>query len=204
MGNCNKSKTKNRIKLDKTKQIQKGPLTNDYTYLFKVVLIGDSGSGKSSVLLRFADNTFLESMMSTIGVDFKIQTLKIGPENVKLQIWDTAGQEKFKTITSTYYRGSNGVVLVFDVTNEESFLNIQKWLSDVDKATDKSVFKILVGNKADMIDTRKVSQSQAEAYSQAMGIPYIETSAKEGTNIQATFEQLAVGMMKNVTLLQCS
>jgi len=198
MGNCN-NKSKTSLKNLKTKPTNKIPY-NDYGYLFKVVMIGDSGSGKSSVLLRFADNTFLDNIMSTIGVDFKSQTLKIGEENIKLQIWDTAGQEKYRTITSTYYRAAQGVVLVFDVTSEESFQNTKKWFSDLEKYTEKSVYKILVGNKADLTDQRKVSLSQVEEYAQSMGVPYIETSAKEGTNITLTFDQLALGMMKNVSL----
>jgi len=173
---------------------------NDFTYLFKVVMIGDSGSGKSSVLLRFADNTFLDNIMSTIGVDFKIRTLKIGEDNVKLQIWDTAGQERFKTITSSYYRGTHGVVLVFDVTNEETYQNIQKWLADVERSTDDSVFKILVGNKADLLE-RQVPKQVAEDFAKSVQIPYIETSAKEATNIQFTFEELSRGMIKNMPLL---
>jgi len=173
---------------------------NDFTYLFKVVMIGDSGSGKSSVLLRFADNTFLDNIMSTIGVDFKIRTLKIGEDNVKLQIWDTAGQERFKTITSSYYRGTHGVVLVFDVTNEETYQNIQKWLADVERSTDDSVFKILVGNKADLLE-RQVPKQVAEDFAKSVQVPYIETSAKEATNIQFTFEELSRGMIKNMPLL---
>jgi len=189
-------------KKGKTTATKNAPVfNNDFTYLFKVVMIGDSGSGKSSVLLRFADNTFLDNIMSTIGVDFKIRTLKIGEDNVKLQIWDTAGQERFKTITSSYYRGTHGVVLVYDVTNEETYQNIQKWLADVERSTDDSVFKILVGNKADLLDERQVPKQVAEDFAKSVQVPYIETSAKEATNIQFTFEELSRGMIKNMPLL---
>ena len=99
----------------------------DFDYLFKVLLIGDSSVGKSSILLRFSDNEFTSSYISTIGVDFKVRTLDVGGKIVKLQIWDTAGQERFRTITTTYYRGSNGIIIVYDVSNRDSFLNVQQW-----------------------------------------------------------------------------
>ncbi|XP_034275628.1 ras-related protein Rab-35-like isoform X2 [Pantherophis guttatus] len=114
----------------------------DYDHLFKLLIIGDSGVGKSSLLLRFADNTFSGSYITTIGVDFKIRTLVINGERVKLQIWDTAGQERFRTITSTYYRNTHGVIIVYDVTNAESFVNVKRWLHEIGQNCD-NVCKIL-------------------------------------------------------------
>lgn len=107
--------------------------SRDYDHLFKLLIIGDSGVGKSSLLLRFSDNTFTGSYITTIGVDFKIKTVNIDDEKVKLQIWDTAGQERFRTITSTYYRGTHGVVIVYDVTNGETFANVKRWLHEIDQ-----------------------------------------------------------------------
>ncbi|XP_029363970.1 ras-related protein Rab-10 isoform X1 [Echeneis naucrates] len=114
----------------------------DYNHLFKLLIIGDSNVGKSSLLLRFADNSFSGSYITTIGVDFKIRTVDIEGERVKLQIWDTAGQERFRTITSTYYRNTHGVIIVYDVTNPESFVNVKRWLNEISQNCD-SVCKIL-------------------------------------------------------------
>jgi Ras-related protein Rab-1A len=116
-----------------------------YDYLFKLLLIGDSGVGKSCLLLRFADNTYTESYISTIGVDFKIRDITLGGQDVKLQIWDTAGQERFRTITSSYYRGAHGIALVYDVTDQESFDNIKQWTEEVDRYASENVKCILVG-----------------------------------------------------------
>uniref|UniRef100_A0A3Q2QRZ1 Si:dkey-16l2.16 n=1 Tax=Fundulus heteroclitus TaxID=8078 RepID=A0A3Q2QRZ1_FUNHE len=114
----------------------------DYNHLFKLLIIGDSNVGKSSLLLRFADNSFSGSYITTIGVDFKIRTVDIEGERVKLQIWDTAGQERFRTITSTYYRNTHGVIIVYDVTNAESFVNVKRWLNEISDNCDR-VCKIL-------------------------------------------------------------
>ncbi|PSN43471.1 Ras-related protein Rab-35 [Blattella germanica] len=111
-------------------------MAREYDHLFKLLIIGDSGVGKSSLLLRFADNTFSGSYITTIGVDFKIRTVEIEGERVKLQIWDTAGQERFRTITSTYYRGTHGVIVVYDVTSGDSFANVKRWLHEIEQNCD--------------------------------------------------------------------
>ena len=119
----------------------------DYDYLFKLVLIGDTGVGKSCLLLRFADDAFTESYISTIGVDFRFRTVKIENKTFKLQIWDTAGQERFRTITSAYYRGADGIIMVYDVTDRESFDHIQDWLHEVNRYATEGTCKLLIGNK---------------------------------------------------------
>ena len=126
-------------------------------YLFKLVLIGDSGVGKSCLLLRFADDSFTDSYISTIGVDFRFRTVTIDMKTVKLQIWDTAGQERFRTITSAYYRGAHGIIMVYDVTNYESFEHVEEWLNEVNRHASESTLKLLVGNKADLQEDKKVS-----------------------------------------------
>merc|ERR1711935_1177841 len=116
-------------------------------YLFKVLLIGNSGVGKSSLLLRFADDVFHDNFMPTIGVDFKIRTIDVDGKTIKLQIWDTAGQERFKTITSSYYKGAHGIIVTYDITDRDSFAKVSEWMSEVDKHANENISRILVGNK---------------------------------------------------------
>lgn len=159
----------------------------EYDYLFKLLLIGDSGVGKSCLLLRFADDSYVESYISTIGVDFKIRTVEQDGKTIKLQIWDTAGQERFRTITSSYYRGAHGIIVVFDVTDEDSFNNVKQWLSEIDRYANGSVNKLLVGNKCDLTSQRVVSYETTKAFADEIGIPFLETSAKSATNVEEAF-----------------
>ncbi|CAL9081296.1 unnamed protein product [Musa textilis] len=192
----------------------------EYDYLFKLLLIGDSGVGKSCLLLRFAvrskhvfclimiktlemcilvtclqieaplffiDDSYLESYISTIGVDFKIRTVEQDGKTIKLQIWDTAGQERFRTITSSYYRGAHGIIVVYDVTDQESFNNVKQWLNEIDRYASDSVNKLLVGNKCDLTANKVVSHETAKAFADEIGIPFMETSAKNATNVEQAF-----------------
>ncbi|KAJ6315781.1 hypothetical protein OIU78_019118 [Salix suchowensis] len=127
----------------------------DYDYLIKLLLIGDSGVGKSCLLLRFSDGSFTTSFITTIGIDFKIRTIELDGKRIKLQIWDTAGQERFRTITTAYYRGAMGILLVYDVTDESSFNNIRNWIRNIEQHASDNVNKILVGNKADMDESKR-------------------------------------------------
>lgn len=158
----------------------------EYDYLFKLLLIGDSGVGKSCLLLRFADDTYTESYISTIGVDFKIRTIELDGKTIKLQIWDTAGQERFRTITSTYYRNTHGVIIVYDVTKPESFINVKRWLNEISQNCD-SVCKILVGNKNDDPSKKQVETQEAVQYGETVGVRVFETSAKENINVEEMF-----------------
>lgn len=163
----------------------------EYDYLFKLLLIGDSGVGKSCLLLRFADDSYLESYISTIGVDFKIRTVELDGKTIKLQIWDTAGQERFRTITSSYYRGAHGIIVVYDVTDQESFNNVKQWLNEIDRYASENVNKLLVGNKNDLTAKKVVDYQTAKAFADEIGIPFLETSAKNAINVEDAFLTMA-------------
>ncbi|CAD7704037.1 unnamed protein product, partial [Ostreobium quekettii] len=160
-------------------------------YLFKLLLIGDSGVGKSCLLLRFADDTYTESYISTIGVDFKIRTVELESKVIKLQIWDTAGQERFRTITSSYYRGAHGIIVVYDVTDQDSFNNVKTWLNEIDRYASENVNKLLVGNKSDLTAKKVVDYQTAKAFADELGIPFLETSAKNASNVEQAFMTMA-------------
>eukprot|EP00742_Colponemidia_sp_Colp-10_P000626 GILJ01000684.1.p1 GENE.GILJ01000684.1~~GILJ01000684.1.p1 ORF type:complete len:207 (+),score=29.42 GILJ01000684.1:94-714(+) len=162
-----------------------------YDFLIKLLLIGDSGVGKSCLLLRFSEDTFTTSHITTIGIDFKIKTIDIDGKRIKLQIWDTAGQERFRTITQAYYRGAMGIVLVYDVTDDGSFNNIRNWIRQIEQHAAETVNKILVGNKADMADKRVVDASRGRALAEEYGIQFFETSAKNNANVTESFSCIA-------------
>jgi len=164
---------------------------SEYDYLFKLLLIGDSGVGKSCLLLRFADDTYTESYISTIGVDFKIRTIELEGKTVKLQIWDTAGQERFRTITSSYYRGAHGIIVVYDVTDNDTFTNVKQWLQEIDRYASEGVNKLLVGNKSDLTSKKVVEYSVAKEFADQLKIPFLETSAKTALNVEQAFLTMA-------------
>jgi len=159
----------------------------DYDHLFKILMVGDSGVGKSSLLLRFTDDTFSENFISTIGVDFKIRTVKLEGKTIKMQIWDTAGQERFRTITSSYYRGAHGVILVYDVTDQVSFNNARQWLTEIERYACGNVVKLLVGNKSDLTTRRVVDTLSGKEFADQFHLPFLEASAKDGSNVEKSF-----------------
>jgi len=162
-----------------------------YDFLIKLLLIGDSGVGKSCLLLRFCDDAWTPSFITTIGIDFKIRTIELDGKRIKLQIWDTAGQERFRTITTAYYRGAMGILLVYDVTDEKSFNNIRTWHANVEQHASDGVNKILIGNKADDEEKRNVSYDRGKALADELGIRFMETSAKQNINVEEAFFNLA-------------
>ncbi|KAL8834035.1 MAG: hypothetical protein Q9170_003966, partial [Blastenia crenularia] len=164
----------------------------------KLLLIGDSGVGKSCCLLRFSEDSFTPSFITTIGIDFKIRTIELDGKRVKLQIWDTAGQERFRTITTAYYRGAMGILLVYDVTDERSFNNIRTWFSNVEQHATEGVNKILIGNKCDWEEKRAVSTERGQQLADELGIPFMEVSAKGNINIEKAFYSLAADIKKRI------
>ena len=177
--------------------IKKINLYNIYSdYLFKYLVIGNSGVGKSCLLIRFTDDTWSESYVTTIGVDFKIKTLELDNKSVKLQIWDTAGEERFRNIVSSYYRGAHGIMMVYDITDLESFQNLNSWLIEIEKNASKNVYKILVGNKKDMESDRKVTYEQGKEFASQYGMKFFETSAKESVNVNEAFEMMTKEIIK--------
>ncbi|XP_046575278.1 ras-related protein Rab-43-like [Haliotis rubra] len=163
-----------------------------FDYLFKIVLIGDAGVGKTCVVQRFKSGTYTEKHGSTIGVDFTMKTLNIDGKLVKLQIWDTAGQERFRTITQSYYRSANGVIIAYDITKRSTFDNIPRWLEDVKRYAGTSIVQLMIGNKKDLESLREVSGEEAKNYAHNCGmLDSLETSAKDNTNIDEAFMQMA-------------
>jgi small GTP-binding protein len=167
-----------------------------YDYLFKLLIVGESGVGKTCMLLRFADNTFEDDFLSTIGVDFKVKEIVLDSKKVKLQIWDSAGQERFRNITNSYYRNSNGIIIVYDVTSRDSFDKVTDWIQEVRRYV-PTVPLIVVGNKCDLIEKRQVPTETGEELGQKQGIIFLETSAKTNTNIDAAFEELSKKLVEH-------
>ncbi|OIT03168.1 PREDICTED: ras-related protein RABA5a-like [Nicotiana attenuata] len=157
-------------------------------YLFKIVLIGDSAVGKSNLLARFARDEFYPNSKSTIGVEFQTQKMDINGKEVKAQIWDTAGQERFRAVTSAYYRGAVGALLVYDISRRLTFDSIGRWLNELQTHSDMNVVTILVGNKSDLKDAREVTTAEGKALAEAKGLFFIETSALDSSNVASAFQ----------------
>ncbi|CAL9080913.1 unnamed protein product [Musa acuminata var. zebrina] len=163
---------------------------DDYDYLFKVVLIGDSGVGKSNLLSRFTRNEFSLESKSTIGVEFATRTIRVDEKVVKAQIWDTAGQERYRAITSAYYRGAVGALVVYDITRHVTFESIERWLKELRDHTDSSTIIMLVGNKADLRHLRAVSTEDAKDFAERENSFFMETSALESMNVENAFSEV--------------
>eukprot|EP00331_Platyophrya_macrostoma_P003503 CAMPEP_0176424454 /NCGR_PEP_ID=MMETSP0127-20121128/10845_1 /TAXON_ID=938130 /ORGANISM="Platyophrya macrostoma, Strain WH" /LENGTH=213 /DNA_ID=CAMNT_0017805511 /DNA_START=32 /DNA_END=673 /DNA_ORIENTATION=+ len=172
----------------------------DFDYLFKLLLIGNSGVGKSCMLMRYSENSFTTNFFNTIGVDFKIKSIVLDQKNVKLQIWDTAGQDRFRTITCSYYKGAQGIMIVYDITDKESFDSVKGWMSEIEKYAQENVIKILVGNKSDMGDKRRVTFEEGQEFARQNGMSFFETSAKSSTNVDLAFQTIAKTIMDKVNV----
>jgi len=167
--------------------------------VIKVLLIGDSAVGKSCLLLRFVDNHFPDGPINMTSVDFKSKNVTIDGKTIQLQIWDTAGQERFRTITSSFYRGSHGVVVVYDITDQASYNNVKLWMQEIARYAPPSVVKMLVGNKTDMESARVVPTTVAREFADGLTVPYAETSAKSGAGVNEAFVQIATAALRAKT-----
>ncbi|KAL2116641.1 hypothetical protein VTJ04DRAFT_8809 [Mycothermus thermophilus] len=163
---------------------------DEYDFLFKVVLIGDSGVGKSNLLSRFTRNEFNLDSKSTIGVEFATRSIQIDGKTIKAQIWDTAGQERYRAITSAYYRGAVGALLVYDISKSSSFENVTRWLKELRDHADSNIVIMLVGNKTDQRHLRAVPTEDATKFASENGLSFIETSALEATNVDLAFQNI--------------
>ncbi|KAL1834941.1 hypothetical protein DCAR_0105187 [Daucus carota subsp. sativus] len=168
-------------------------------YLFKIVVIGDSAVGKSNLLSRFARDEFDQNSKATIGVEFQTQVVQVDGKEVKAQVWDTAGQERFRAVTSAYYRGAFGALLVYDITRRPTFESIRRWLDELNTHCDTTVARMLVGNKCDLEDIRDVSVEEGKTLAEEEGLFFIETSALDATNVNTAFEIVIRDIYNNIS-----
>ena len=163
----------------------------DIKKIYKILLLGDSSVGKTCFLLRYTDNTFQEIYMSTIGLDYRLKTVQLqNGEKVKAQIWDTAGQDRFRAITKNYYKGANGIILIYDITNIKTFEGVKNWIEQIRDEVNQDVLIYLVGNKIDKKENRKVNTEDGKKLADGFGVPFFESSAKTGENVDVVFSNL--------------
>lgn len=170
--------------------------SKNYDYLFKLLLIGDSGVGKTCLLFRFSDDAFNKNFIATIGIDFKVRTVDIEGRKIKLQIWDTAGQERFRTITTAYYRGAMGIFLVYDISDEKTFDNIKTWMRNIEDNAAPDVEKMILANKCDRENKRQVSKEKGQSLAVRHGVKFYETSAQSGVNVEEAFMTMAADIKR--------
>ncbi|EDX02949.1 ras-related protein RIC1 [Drosophila yakuba] len=169
-----------------------------YKYLFKILVLGDCGVGKSCLLMRFSDDRFTGKYLCTVGVDFKVRSVEVAGQVVKLQVWDTAGEERFKSLLPAYYRGAHGILLVYDTTSANTFRSIDGWLEEIHRRCPDRVNVLLVGNKCDDLEHRQVSLEQALHYADRRALGFCEVSAKSGANVNYAFAALAVDIFNRL------
>ncbi|XP_032375417.1 RAB11a, member RAS oncogene family, like [Etheostoma spectabile] len=177
---------------------------DEYDYLFKVVLIGDSGVGKSNLLSRFTRNEFNLESKSTIGVEFATRSIQVEGKTIKAQIWDTAGQERYRAITSAYYRGAVGALLVYDIAKHLTYENAERWLKELQDHADSNIVIMLVGNKSDLRHLRAVPTEEAKALAEKHGLSFLETSALDSSNVELAFQTILSAIYNIVSQRQMS
>ena len=174
----------------------------NYNMIFKIVLVGDSGVGKTNLLLRYLKNEFNTQTKATVGVEFGNTKVQIDNALIKAQIWDTAGQERYRSITSAYYKGAHGALIVYDITRKDSFDSVEKWLSDLKNNGEEKMVIMAIGNKCDMVNERQVNKDTAEAFAKNLGMQYHETSCKLNINITETINSMILECYKKVSGVQ--
>ncbi|KAF8937824.1 small GTPase [Dissophora ornata] len=172
---------------------------DEYDYLFKVVLIGDSGVGKSNLVSRFTRNEFNLESKSTIGVEFTTRSIQVDAKTIKAQIWDTAGQERYRAITSAYYRGAVGALLVYDIAKHATYENVGRWLKELRDHADTNIVIMLVGNKSDLRHLRAVPTDEAKQFATENGLSFIETSALDSSNVELSFQRILTEIYRIVS-----
>lgn len=172
---------------------------SNFDFLFKVVLIGDSGVGKSNLLSRFTRNEFNLESKSTIGVEFATRSINVDAKTVKAQIWDTAGQERYRAITSAYYRGAVGALLVYDIAKHATYVNVTRWLKELRDHADSNIVIMLVGNKSDLKHLRAVPTDEAKVFAAENGLSFIETSALDASNVESAFQTILTDIYRIVS-----
>ena len=165
--------------------------TKEVEFVFKILLLGDSEVGKSCFLMRYSDNVFVENYITTIGLDYKLKNVKLDSgKTIKVQLWDTAGQDKYRTIAKNYFKGSHGILLLYDITKQSSFNNIREWIQDIREEVSPKAIIFLIGNKIDLADQRKISKEKGIELAEEYKLPFFEASAKSGENVDEVFKAL--------------
>jgi len=189
MGNSPNKKKKKNTKTNSKTPRKEAPVVAQKPLEFKLLMLGDAGVGKTSLILRYCDDYFTDTFISSMGSDFKEKTVSVDGQEISIELYDTAGQERFRKVTSSYFRGGQGVMIVFDVNSRSSFENVRKWKTEVDRYADDEVAIVLVGNKTDL--ERKVDVSEANKLANELGLAYTETSCKSSTGVENAMVLLA-------------
>jgi Ras-related protein Rab-11B len=175
---------------------------HDTDLVVKLVMVGDSGVGKSNLVLRWTENVFYEQTMPTVGVEYALKMINLNGKRIKVQIWDTAGHERFRAITSAYYRATQGCVLVYDVTSTAAFVSLNHWLAEVSEHAPRDVCAVIVGNKSDLVALRAVTPDEGSEYAAQHNVAFLETSAKDSTNIDKAFTQLVAAIANRMSKVE--
>lgn len=177
-------------------------MDEDYDIIFKIIIIGDTSVGKTGLLNRYLHNDFSDNTKATVGVDFGAKKLVYNDCKIKLQIWDTAGQERYRSITNAYYKGAKGAIIVYDISKRSSFENVERWISEIKSLGDPNLLLLLIGNKSDLEEKREVSLDEGKQKAINLGIAFMETSAKNSTNVVKAFEEISFKITDSILINQ--